>query len=260
MARYDAGAAGTALLAQADQVVGWLAGLDEVDWAAPSVLPGWTVGVLAGHLVGVLRSVPRLLAHPSRDRPLSLAEYFPPDTAVPDDADRDEEAAAWSDAAPAGLLADFRAARAAAGDALAAGLPAVVSVRRGSVAVPDVLLTRVWELVVHADDLGRSLPDRTPPTLTAAAVRLAVRAFADLLAARAPGRSVELRIPPFAAVQCIAGPRHTRGTPPGVVETDGLTWLRLATGRVTWGGAVAAGAVRASGERTDLARYLPIVG
>jgi uncharacterized protein (TIGR03083 family) len=260
MARYDAGAGRTALLAQADDVLTWLTGLDDTDWAAPSVLPGWTVGVLAGHLAGVLHSVPVLLARPARGRPLPLAEYFPPETAVPDDADRDEEAAAWSDASPAGLLADFRAARTAAGEVLATTLPAVVAARRGPVAVPDVLLTRVWELVVHADDLGRSLPGRPPPALEPAAVRLAVRGFADLLAARAPGRSVELRIPPYAAVQCVAGPRHTRGTPPAVIETDGVTWLRLATGRLTWPAAVAAGAVRASGERTDLGRYLPLLG
>jgi uncharacterized protein (TIGR03083 family) len=260
MARHDAGVARTALLAQADQVLRWLSGLQDAAWTEPSVLPGWTVGVLAGHLTGVLRSVPELLARPSRDRPLPLARYFPPETAVPDDADRDEEAAAWSGTSPAALVADFRAARAAAGDALTAGLPAVVALRRGAVAVPDVLLTRVWELVVHADDLGRSLPGRPPPALEPAAVRLAVRGFADLIAARVPGRSVELRIPPHAAVQCVAGPRHTRGTPPGVIETDGVTWLRLATGRLTWDDAVAAGAVRASGERADLGQYLPLLG
>jgi uncharacterized protein (TIGR03083 family) len=260
MARYEAGAMGTALLAQADHVLTWLTGLDDADWAAPSVLAGWTVGVLVGHITGVLGSVPVLLARPGQGRPLSLAEYFPPETAVPDDTDRDEEVAAWSDADPATLLAQLHAARDAAGQAVTERLPAVVAVRRGPVAVPDVLLTRVWELVVHADDLGRSLPGRPLPPLETAAVRLAVRGLADLLAARAPGRSVELRIPPYAAVQCVAGPRHTRGTPPAVIETDGLTWLRLATGRLRWTDAVAAGAVRASGERTDLGRYLPLLG
>ncbi len=260
MSRHDAGAARTALLTQTDRVLEWLGTIDDPDWAAPSVLPDWTVGVLAGHLAGVLRSVPQLLANPTRDRPLALAEYFTPDTAIPSEADKDEELAAWSDATPTELLAELHNAKAAAVDALSAALPSLVETRRGPVAVPDVLLTRVWELVVHADDLGRSLPERPPPQLEPAAVRLASRGFADLLAARAPGRSVELRVPPYAAVQCIAGPRHTRGTPPAVVETDGLTWLRLATGRVAWADAVAAGAVRASGERTDLGRYLPLVG
>ena len=260
MSRYDPGAARDALLAQTDRVLDWLAGLDDREWGEPSVLPGWTVGVLAGHLAGVLRSVPQLLARPTKDRPLTLAEYYTPDTAVPSEADRDEELAEWSGQTPAGIQAELQRGRAATVEALTARLPGVVTVRRGPAAVPDVLLTRVWELVVHADDLGRSLPGRPPPELEPAAVRLAVRGFADLLADRAPGRSVELRVPPYAAVQCVAGPRHTRGTPPGVVETDGLTWLRLATGRLRWADAVGSGAVRASGERTDLGRYLPLLG
>jgi uncharacterized protein (TIGR03083 family) len=219
MSRYDAQTARTALLAQADHVVDWLSGLDETGWAAPSVLPGWTVTVLAGHVTGVLRSVPDLLARPTKARPLPLAEHFPPDAAVPDEAERDraerdEQAAAWAGTPPPALLAEFRGVRARVADAAIPRPPAAVAVRRGAAAVADVLLSRVWELVVHADDLGRSVPGRRPPRLDPAAVRLAVRGFADLLAARAPGRSVELRVPPYAAVQCIAGPRHTRGTPP----------------------------------------------
>ena len=64
-------------------------------------------------------------------------------------------------------------------------------------------------------------------------------------------------MPPFAVVQCVEGPRHTRGTPPNVVETDPLTWVRLATGRLAWTDARAAGAVTASGERADLAASCP---
>ncbi|KAA9161165.1 hypothetical protein FPZ12_015195 [Amycolatopsis acidicola] len=92
------------------------------------------------------------------------------------------------------------------------------------------------------------------PTL-AAAVRLSLRA----LAADAPGRSVEVRVPPFAAVQCVEGPRHTRGTPPNVIETDPRTWLELATGRLKWTDAVEAGRVSASGTRADLSHWLPVV-
>lgn len=86
----------------------------------------------------------------------------------------------------------------------------------------------------------------------------AVRYTLEELAARAPGRSVEVRVPPFAAVQCIEGPRHTRGTPTNVIETDAETWLELATGRTTWAEAVERGAVRASGQRADLAALLPL--
>jgi hypothetical protein len=90
------------------------------------------------------------------------------------------------------------------------------------------------------------------------ALRGAVIHALGLLEALAPGRSVEVRVPPFGAVQCVAGPRHTRGTPPNVVETDALTWVMLATGRTEWPDAVADGAVRASGPRADLSQYLPL--
>jgi len=75
---------------------------------------------------------------------------------------------------------------------------------------------------------------------------------------RAPGRSVEVRVPPYAAVQVIGGGTHTRGTPRAVIETDAETWLSLATGELTWSDAVDAGRVRASGERADLSPYLPL--
>lgn len=90
------------------------------------------------------------------------------------------------------------------------------------------------------------------------AARFAVRHLLDELAARAPGRAVEVRVPPFAAVQCVAGPRHTRGTPPNVVETDPRTWLELATGRLSWSAALAEGRVSASGTRADLSGLLPL--
>ena len=99
---------------------------------------------------------------------------------------------------------------------------------------------------------GGAEPDRR--TL-AAAVRTSLRA----LAAAAPGRSVEVRVPPFAAVQCIAGPRHTRGTPSNVVQTDPRTWLELAAGRREFAAAIAEGAVSASGTRAaEIAGYLPL--
>ena len=90
------------------------------------------------------------------------------------------------------------------------------------------------------------------------ALRSAVRYLLGILERDAPGRCVEVRIPPVAAVQCVDGPRHTRGTPPNVVETDPLTWFRLATGRLGWDEAVRTGAVRASGARADLSPFLPL--
>lgn len=91
-------------------------------------------------------------------------------------------------------------------------------------------------------------------------VATAVRYTLHLLTVAAPGRSVEVRVPPYAAVQCVAGPRHTRGTPPNTVEMDPQTWLRLATGSQPWRAAVAVGALRLSGERADLSAYLPLIG
>ena len=87
----------------------------------------------------------------------------------------------------------------------------------------------------------------------------AVRYTLEELAACAPGRSVEVRVPPFGVTQAVAGTVHRRGTPPSVVETDAATWLALATGRLTWQDALADGALHASGERCDLSAYLPLV-
>lgn len=120
----------------------------------------------------------------------------------------------------------------------------------------------VVELVVAADALAVEQPQLSPPPLPRNALRTAVRALAAELARRIPGRSVEVRIPPFAAVQVDPsggqGPRHTRGTPPAVVETEPQVWLRLATGRLTWADAVGQGLVRASGQRADLSAVLPL--
>lgn len=86
----------------------------------------------------------------------------------------------------------------------------------------------------------------------------AVRFALEELSVRAPGNSVELRVPPFGVTQCVAGPRHTRGTPPNVVETDPETWLALATGRLGWDEALATARVSASGTRADLSEWLPL--
>lgn len=80
----------------------------------------------------------------------------------------------------------------------------------------------------------------------------------QVLAEASPGNSVEVRVPPFGAVQCVEGPRHTRGTPPNVIELDAETWLALVTGRELWAEAVAAGRVQASGSRADVSALLPL--
>ena len=105
--------------------------------------------------------------------------------------------------------------------------------------------------VLTALEAASPVPER-------ADLRTASRFLCEELAARAPGHAVEVRIPPYAVVQCIPGPRHTRGTPPNVVEADPVTWVQLATGRLAWAQATQDGRVRASGERADLSSHLPL--
>ena len=111
-------------------------------------------------------------------------------------------------------------------------------------------------------------PKRIPAAAGLAAVRAvdrdrettatAVRWLLQVLAETAEGNTVEIRVPPFGAVQAIEGPRHTRGTPPNVIETDAATWPTLATGELPWAEAIAAGRVHASGQRADLTAYQPL--
>jgi hypothetical protein len=121
----------------------------------------------------------------------------------------------------------------------------------GTAPIPAEELRAVVEPVRPWLDDGAGPPPR-------AVLGAAVKTTARWLAQQVPGRSVELRIPPYVAVQCVEGPRHTRGTPPNVIETDAATWLLLASGRLTWADAVAAGKVVASGNRADLSAYLPL--
>ncbi|MEP6841994.1 MAG: sterol carrier family protein [Pseudolysinimonas sp.] len=90
------------------------------------------------------------------------------------------------------------------------------------------------------------------------AVALAVRYLLEVLASDFEGHTVEVRVPPWGAVQAIEGPRHTRGTPPNVIETDASTWIALATGSLLWSEAVAAARASASGQRADLSDVLPL--
>ena len=91
-----------------------------------------------------------------------------------------------------------------------------------------------------------------------AGTKLLVKHFLAVLSDRAPGASVEVRVPPYAAAQVLPGVRHTRGTPPAVIELDAATWIALATGELSWSEAVDGGRVRASGVRADLSDHLPL--
>lgn len=116
---------------------------------------------------------------------------------------------------------------------------------------PAALRRAALDTVLASAGAGGAEPSRP-------VVKGAVRFLLDRLAELAPGRSVEVRVPPHAAVQCIDGPHHTRGTPPNVVEMDAAAWIALATGRLAWADAVADGRVRASGPRADLSAFLPL--
>ena len=119
----------------------------------------------------------------------------------------------------------------------------------------DPAKTRAAVLIVE-----QWLRDEDSPAPDRAQLADAVRLTARTLAAAAPGASVEVRVPPFVAIQCIAGPRHTRGTPPNVVETDPRTWLQLATGLSTLDEAAKSGALALSGSRAgEVGAWLPLV-
>ncbi|HEV7193676.1 MAG TPA: sterol carrier family protein [Jatrophihabitantaceae bacterium] len=245
-----------AFRAQGTALVEWFSQLDEAHFALPSALPGWDVRMLLAHVVLVSEGMSRGLARPTDEAPVPAAEYvrrYRRDVAQI--VASTEQAAASLH--PGALVVKLRDAI----DAVPIEVEAAQAVigGRGPITALDWITTRIVDVVVHCDDLSRSLPQLAGVPLHRAALAAATRGLAEILAVQAPGRSVEVRVPPFVAVQAISGPRHTRGTPSNVVETDAVTWLRLATGRLDFGDGVAAGAVRADGSRSDLRGYLPLL-
>ncbi|MEO6885671.1 MAG: sterol carrier family protein [Jatrophihabitantaceae bacterium] len=251
-------AAVEAFRAQCTVLTDWLDALSPEQFARPSVLDGWDVRTLLGHIVLVRDGLAGQLS--TRDSaqatPLGVfvGRYRPA---------RDQIAAntvkTTAHHSPAELIDRLRDTDSLTTAVSAVDDRTVIRAARGSTTALDWANTRVIELVIHTDDLSRSLPEHEPAPLHRQALAIATRTLAEILAAQASGHSVEVRVPPFIAVQAIEGPRHTRGTPPNVVETDPLTWLRLATGRAVFRDAVTAGTVRASGLRADLSDYLPIL-
>ena len=243
---------------QVQVLTGWLAELPGDAFTGPSVLDGWDVRMLVAHVVLVQQGLADGLRRPSEGTPISAAEYvrrYRP--AVEQIAENTRHAAA--DHSPQELLTLLRDTTSLESAVLGVADRAVVIGGRGPLLAVDWANTRLVELMVHCDDLSRSLPQVEGVPLQRAALAVATRTLADILAAQAAGRSVEVRVPPFVAVQAVPGPPHTRGTPPNVVETDPVTWLRLATGRLIFADAIAAGSVRASGNRADLTPHLPLL-
>lgn len=238
----------------------WCGQLDASGATRPSILPGWSVADLVAHLGLVADSLVAANRARSRERRLSLAEYlstYADGAAAISDRTTSRGSVGWPQ-----VLAEVDLLAASAHEALIdpdlAGA-AVVLARRGPIRWSDFVTTRCIELAVHTDDLSRSVPKSEGPPLRAPCLKVAVRALTTVLAERAPGHSVEVRVPPYAAVQAVSGPRHTRGTPGAVIEMAPITMLRLATGREGWQDAMAGGSIQASGERADLSPWLPLL-
>ncbi|MFE6624994.1 sterol carrier family protein [Streptomyces sp. NPDC057740] len=255
---YDPVKIRTAVLAQFGNVRQAIRTLTPEQLALPTRLAGWTVRELAAHVTMAVETVSRNL---DREEPakaeLALLDWpFATAARAGDIADGTRDLAAANP--------DLDDLYARTGDRLTRRLAdasgdRVLAARTGAMTLADYLVTRTVELVVHTDDLNAAVPGLDIP-YDRQALAACTRLLADALATKAPGGSTEVRIPPYAVVQCVEGPRHTRGTPPNVVETDPLTWVRLATGRVTWRDAVEGAEVRASGERADLGGLLPLMG
>jgi uncharacterized protein (TIGR03083 family) len=245
-------------LAQSGALATWLSGLTPEDFAAPSALEGWDVRTLLGHVVHLQGSLATRLRSRSSQVPFRAGDYVRrySDAAAEISA---RTALTTGDFSPAELILMLRDTMPVREATDGVGDRTAIEGGRGPITALDWVTTRTVDLVVHSDDLSRSLPAYAPVPMHRAALATTARTLAEVLTQQAPGRSVEVRVPPFVAVQAIEGPRHTRGTPPNVVETDPLTWLRMATGRFAFVDAVAAGAVRASGNRADLTDYLPLL-
>jgi uncharacterized protein (TIGR03083 family) len=255
---YDPDKIRAAVVTQFGNVRSAVRGLTAEQLALPTRLGEWNVRDLAAHVAMAVEAVSRAV---DRDEPaeaeLALLDWpFATAARAAVIADGTRELAAANpdlDALCARTEERFteRLATTPGTRVLAAGI--------GSMSLNDYLVTRTVELVVHTDDLNAAVPGLAIP-YDRRAVAACTRLLADALAAKAPGGSTEVRIPPYAVVQCVEGPRHTRGTPPNVVETAPLTWIRLATGRLAWADAVVAADVSASGERADLSGLLPLMG
>ncbi|MFE8943961.1 sterol carrier family protein [Streptomyces sp. NPDC007856] len=254
---YDPARTRAAVLAQFGNVREAVRGLTREQLALPTRLGEWTVRDLAVHIGMALTAVHRSLALPEPAKADAVLLDWPFATSA-NAAAIDEFTRNLSGEHPdlgAYLTEVDRSTR-----ALLAEHPGtrILQTSAGAMPLDDYLVTRAAELVVHTDDLNAALPGLQIP-YDRQALAAATRLLADALAAKAPGGSTEVRVPPYAVVQCVEGPRHTRGTPPNVVETDPLTWIRLATGRLSWQDALEEAKVSASGERADIGGLLPLM-
>jgi uncharacterized protein (TIGR03083 family) len=237
--------------------------VDEVPDAsfdAPTRLGDWTVAALIAHLGRNPTHLGRQLVVPADpDLPtISVLDYYGDDEdAKAAIADRGRRESAGR--SPTQLRQDVHRQTAEAVELLTTlrDDTLLTVAEDATMRIDEYLVSRCIEGCVHTLDLAAATG--LEPRLDSGAMAVTARTLARMLAGQAPGRSVEVRVPPYVAVQCVAGPRHTRGTPPNVVETDPVTWLELATGRLGWSEARRVGRISASGERADLSAYLPVL-
>ncbi|MCH0566188.1 MULTISPECIES: maleylpyruvate isomerase family mycothiol-dependent enzyme [unclassified Streptomyces] len=254
---YDPARTRTAVLAQFGHVRDAVRRLTAEQLALPTRLGDWTVRDLAAHVTEAVEAVSSNIDREEPAAPeLTLLQWpFATASHAADIADGTRRLAADSPDLDALYTRTEERVRRRLADTPGSRL---LATRTGAMTLDDYLVTRTVELVTHTDDLNAAVPGLGVPH-DRQALAACTRLLADTLAAEAPGGATEVRVPPYAVVQCVEGPRHTRGTPPNVVETDPLTWIRLATGRVTWADALAGAKVSASGERADLAGLLPLL-
>ncbi|MGW0084010.1 sterol carrier family protein [Streptomyces sp. NPDC003393] len=254
---YDPARTRAAVLAQLDNVRQAVRTLTPEQLALPTRLPGWTVRELVAHIGMAVTAVGRSLDLPEPARPDATLLDWPFATSAISSAIDDFTRRLARDHPDLGTyLADVE--RSLTGQLDAHPGTRLLATNAGALPLADYLVTRTVELVVHTDDLNAAVPGLDVP-YDRQALAAATRLLADALAVKAPGGSTEVRVPPFAVVQCVEGPRHTRGTPPNVVETDPLTWIRLATGRTAWHEALHDARLSAGGDRADLSGLLPLM-
>ena len=252
-------------------VAGTVRGLRAEDYDLPAGPPGWDVRLLTGLALFQLTEMGDRLARPSLARPVTLETYAAHLLATAPRRHEQAAAIAGRDSGPS--LGQQLLARAEEITAAVQGsLPPLVDTGAGQLSLPDLLRVQVTEAVVYLNDVDGALAAHggAPRPKQRGPVATAVRTLVDILAARAPGQAIEVRVPPSAAVQIgdpasATGvllaplPTHTRGTPPAVIEMDPTTFLRLMTGRLSWNEAMASHAVTASGQRADLSPLLPLM-
>ena len=235
-------------------------GLSNEDYAKPTRLPGWDVAALVAHLAGNPLWLTRCASAPTASRAMrDHQSYFDVTDSESIGATARQRAHERSHQELQELAHEWTAEAVGLLDQV--DPTTIIAGPTEPISFADLVFSRVVEGVVHGLDLAAATRPFSPDP---EALKLVTRWLAARLERAAPGRTIEVRIPPVVAVQIGGpegeGPRHTRGTPPNIVETDPLTWVDLAAGRLEWTDAVATHRVSASGRLADLAFTLPLLG